>query len=160
MASRRFSTPILTRQDLEKTWRRRLEQSHDRYHRARTDHRKLLQRRTRWAASRFGQRFGPSETRGNGRPHGVLQLAPGLLTTYGKLPDDGSAALLEHGPGRDEFVISIIEDDESLRDSTTQLFEVGRIPSRNVRLGRVVLGRRSDQENALTREWNPPSRVA
>src|SRR5262249_8111112 len=43
------------------------------------------------------------------------------LTIHGKLPDEGPAALLEHGPGKDEFVISIIDDDESLRDSTRQL---------------------------------------
>jgi FixJ family two-component response regulator len=43
------------------------------------------------------------------------------LTIHGKLPGEGSVAFLEHGPGKDEFLISIIDDDKSLRDSTKQL---------------------------------------
>src|SRR5271169_6349956 len=43
------------------------------------------------------------------------------LTIHGKLPSEQSAAFLEHAYAKDGFVISIVDDDESIRDSTRQL---------------------------------------
>src|ERR1041385_3881381 len=119
MAGQRFSTPILVRQELEETWRKRLEQSHNRYHRATTDYRKLLQQepdgRPPGADSALA-RARQEETDALMEYSGLLHVFTDL-TIHGKLPDEGSADLLEPGPGKDEVVISIIDDDKSLRDS-------------------------------------------
>ena len=46
------------------------------------------------------------------------------LTIHGKLPSEQSAAPVEHSYAKDGFVISIVDDDESIRDSTRQLLRL------------------------------------
>ena len=123
MARQPFSTPTLARQELEETWRKRLEQSHNRYHRATTDYRKLLQQEPDGRPPGLDSalaRARQEETDALMEYSGLLRVFTDL-TMHGKLPDEGRAALLEPGPGQDGLVISIIDDDESLRDSTKQL---------------------------------------
>lgn len=123
MAVQGFSAQTLARQELEDTWRRRVEESQQRYQAATTEYRRLLQEEP------DGRPHGPDSALARARQEesdALMEYSRMLrvfadLTVHGKLPEERYGALFERRHGRDGFVISIVDDDESIRDSTRQL---------------------------------------
>ena len=111
---------MLRRRELEDTWRNRVEESHRRYQEASTGYRTLL------ADERDGQTPRPDSPLAHARQaesDALREYACALrvltdLSVHRKLPDETLGS--EHAPSSKDM-IAIIDDDESIRDSTNAL---------------------------------------
>lgn len=122
MTGQGFSAPMFPRQELEETWRERLEQCHRRYHAATAQYRTLLQEepdgRPPTSDSALA-RARQEETDALSEYSHTLRIFTDL-TLHNKIPDERSARLLERPYAKEGVMISIVDDDESIRDSTRQ----------------------------------------
>jgi len=118
-----FPTSTLARHELEDIWRVRLEQSHQRYHEATTEYRKLLQQERDGRPPSLNS---PLACARQAESEALMEYSRFLqiftdLTIHGKLPEDGlghrSSERSQTGGG----MISVVDDDESIRDSTKTL---------------------------------------
>jgi CheY-like chemotaxis protein len=123
MGIERFPAITLARHELEETWRLRLEQCQQRYLTATTEYRRLLQeepdgRPPSPDSALARARQAESETL---KEYSRLLQIFTDLTLHGKLPDEAAAACSDRSYGKDGTMISVVDDDESIRDSTKTL---------------------------------------
>ena len=111
------------RQELEDTWRQRLEQLREKYRAASDIYRALLRKEPE------GETPSPDSPLARARQaesEALLEYSRVLrlfsdLTLYGKLPEEEPAASSEPNQKKEPTLISVVDDDESIRDSTKKL---------------------------------------
>jgi CheY-like chemotaxis protein len=113
-------TSTIARQELEDTWRIRLDQIHRLYHDATTTCRKLLQEDTE---GRLPIPANVLVLAREAESEALIEYSRVLgiftdLTIHGKLPEETVASVGSRSTGK---MISVVDDDESIRDSTETL---------------------------------------
>lgn len=114
-------SPSLTRRDLEDAWRVRSEMARERYNRATLRYRKLLEAKSEGATPRPD---GPlvlarhAESRALAEYRRILKIFTELIA-HDRIPEEESAAGADGGQNlTDGTLVSVVDDDESIRDST------------------------------------------
>jgi CheY-like chemotaxis protein len=124
MDTRGFSAPILARHELEESWRLRLEESQQKYQKATETYRSLLR------LEQNGRYPDPDSALARARQaesEALMEYSRVLriftdLTIHGKMPEQQTFTTFSEGVlGPAESIISIVDDDESIRDSTKRL---------------------------------------
>lgn len=115
--------PGLARQNLEEVWRSRLEMARESYEKARAQYRALLQKQSEGAIPR---QDGPLAEARQAESEALAEYARVLkvfteLTINGHNPGEGLTAPGEEPGWAAGNLISIVDDDESIRDSTSTL---------------------------------------
>ncbi|HLH17634.1 MAG TPA: response regulator [Bryobacteraceae bacterium] len=117
-----FSATLLARQQMEDSWRQRLEESHARYKAASQEYRRLLQQEPDGTAPGAGSPLAlarQAESVALAEYSRILRIFADL-TIHGKLPPpDGQP--VQFAEAAVAMRISVVDDDESIRDSMRAL---------------------------------------
>lgn len=127
--------PSLALQDLEEVWRSRTEMARERYEGARAHYRALLEKQTERAIPRQDGSLAAARRAASEALAEYTRIL-GVFAdwiTLGRIPQEGAPAPREGGL-TGGALISVVDDDESIRDSTRTLlrsagYEVATFPS-------------------------------
>ena len=123
IGSEGLSERTMARQELEESWRQRLEEKLRRYHTASEEYRRLLREE---ADGQCPLPDSPLACARRAESEALMEYSRVLrifsdLTVHGKVPDESTLTASDAAWSRGGCVISVVDDDESVRDSTRKL---------------------------------------